>query len=196
MKKKVLLSILVSILFVILLFTVIIPNDHTLINAVVSHRIPQFNWFFHTLSYIGDFHIVFILLAVFFLITKQKKNIPLLAIQLVVSGIIAYLLKIVVARPRPDVLVLGNHPITPSFPSGHATAVFTVLPLIWKLYPKFKWVWLVIAMLVGYSRMYLGVHYGSDVLAGMFLGLTIGLLLLKLEQSTRWIEKHLPRRLK
>jgi undecaprenyl-diphosphatase len=70
-----------------------------------------------------------------------------------------------------------------SFPSFHAMFVFSLLPLLNKQYSKFKYVWIIFAILVAFSRVYLGVHYLSDVLAGAIIGYLIGV-------SALWIEER------
>jgi undecaprenyl-diphosphatase len=55
-----------------------------------------------------------------------------------------------------------------------------------KNFPKIKWIFWVVAILVGLSRIYLEVHYLSDVLAGAIIGYSIGLLFLKLEEKYAW----------
>ena len=86
------------------------------------------------------------------------------------------LLKHLIARSRPYDCILGLIPlITPptdySFPSGHTAASFAVGALLFRKLPKRYGIpALVLAALIGFSRLYLGVHYPSDVLAGALLG--------------------------
>lgn len=98
-----------------------------------------------------------------------------------------YMVKHAVARIRPCHVIQGVRlivacPSSYSMPSGHALSSFAfALPLfyltreyialIWRLYP------LALASMVAFSRIYLGVHYPTDVLAGAFLGALIGLVL-------------------
>ena len=82
-------------------------------------------------------------------------------------------LKSIFSRPRPFVeleneLVQTVNPYR-SFPSGHAAAMFTLLPFL----SFIKITWITLSIIVMLSRVYLGVHYLSDVIFGMLLGLLI-----------------------
>lgn len=81
------------------------------------------------------------------------------------------------ARPRP---------LKPddrrSMPSGHATAAFSVATVLSHRYPAKRWVFYGLAAGVAFSRVYLGRHYPSDVLAGAAIGLTMPRLVLRYEE--------------
>ncbi len=95
------------------------------------------------------------------------------------------------ARPAladPTVQTVVATPHTPSFPSGHAATAFAAATAIGVVCPRLRWPLIGLAALVGLSRVYLGVHYGLDVLAGAVLGILVGLAAawaLKLASSTR-----------
>jgi undecaprenyl-diphosphatase len=78
------------------------------------------------------------------------------------------------ADPRIEALV--PTPDSASFPSGHASTAFAAAIAVGAFYPRLRWPLLGLAGLVGLSRIYLGVHYVLDVLAGAALGLALGLL--------------------
>lgn len=73
-----------------------------------------------------------------------------------------------------------------SFPSNHAVNNFAAAVFLLRLFPNYKWIFLVVAILVSISRIYLGVHYPSDVLGGALIGVAFGYLFsigaLKLEK--------------
>ena len=73
-----------------------------------------------------------------------------------------------------------------SFPSNHALNNFAAAVFLLRLFPAYKWIFLVMAILVSISRIYVGVHYPSDVIGGALIGATFGYLFsiaaLKLEQ--------------
>jgi undecaprenyl-diphosphatase len=107
----------------------------------------------------------------------------------VLSGLVAVgvaagltsLLKELFDRVRPALADRGIEALVPtpesaSFPSGHAATAFAAAVAVGAFYPRFRWPLLGLAVLVGLSRIYLGVHYALDVLAGAALGIAVGLL--------------------
>lgn len=101
---------------------------------------------------------------------------------LVADAVSTYLFKYTFLRVRPCTMLEGVRLLTgctdsPSFPSNHAVNVSTLATLV-ALYIRLLWVPVAAtALLVAYSRVYVGVHYPIDVLAGCLLGIAIALLL-------------------
>lgn len=106
-------------------------------------------------------------------------------------------IKVIIARPRPYADVNGFfYPIwdmmgratesDKSFPSGHTTAAFaTMVPVFLLGRKRISWTALIFAFLMGLSRIYLVVHYPSDVLGGLIVGTIAGILATLIAQ--RWI---------
>lgn len=90
---------------------------------------------------------------------------------LVCSGIIGHFFY----RDRPfvthTVLQLIAHPANASFPSDHAIGAFAIATSIWIFRRKDGMVWLALAACIAFSRVWTGVHYPSDVLAGAVIGI-------------------------
>ena len=102
-------------------------------------------------------------------------------------------LKNAVARIRPYDLypvieLLVEKQTDFSFPSGHTCASFAAALVYLRMFPERKgWGFVILAVLIGFSRLYVGVHYPTDVLGGFFVGWLAGILALKAEAA--W-ERH------
>ena len=128
---------------------------------------------------LGDAGIIWIVLSiVLLLIPKTRKSGAVMVAALVVDVLLCNIvLKNLVARTRPYDVNTGVHLLVAklhdySFPSGHTAASFTTLYLagekkLWKFA-------LVLACLIAISRLYLYVHYPTDVLGGVLVGIAAG----------------------
>lgn len=130
--------------------------------------------------------------------TLKKKSL-LLGVQITSALAVSTILKYSINRPRPydEYSFINNkgYDQTPSFPSGHTSSAFataTSLSLAWPrwyvMVPSYVW-----AAGVGYSRLYLGVHYPSDVLAGALVGSGAAWLSWKINT---WLQQSSDRRTK
>ncbi|WP_064496475.1 phosphatase PAP2 family protein [Methanocaldococcus jannaschii] len=112
---------------------------------------------------------------------KNRKFGMKLIFALFLAFMIAFSLKYLVNEPRPylvldNVHLLCNEGNEPSFPSGHTTLAFTLATSLLFYSKKLGILFLSWAIIVAYSRVYVGVHYPLDVLAGMIIGIFCGCL--------------------
>ncbi|MCI0763747.1 phosphatase PAP2 family protein [Bacillus sp. TL12] len=141
------------------------------------------NIFFRTITHIGGaiFSISLTLCFLIFLKGLLHNAAIAAALSLAISHIPVQILKRWYPRKRPYLTIQdAKYPLHPlqdhSFPSGHTTAIFSiVVPFI--CYDTSLAAFLLpLAMIVGISRIYLGLHYPSDVLVGMCLGTCSGII--------------------
>jgi undecaprenyl-diphosphatase len=125
--------------------------------------------------------VIAVLAVVGFLALAQAWRLALFTLAASAGGLlVSSLLKYTIDRPRPDLVPHGNIIYTSSFPSGHsmmsAVIYLTLAALVVRLMERKQLkgyafgVALVLTLLVGVSRVYLGVHWPSDVLAGWAAG--------------------------
>jgi membrane-associated phospholipid phosphatase len=115
---------------------------------------------------------------------RRRRVLPHAALSGVVATVVAAglttALKDLVDRVRPALAnpaieALVTTPDSPSFPSGHAATAFAAATAVGAFCPRFRWPLFGLAAVVALSRIYLGVHYMLDVLAGAALGIGVGL---------------------
>ena len=150
-------------------------------------RTEFLNYIMRFFSFLGDYGWLCIVLCIVLIAVKKTRPIGIIAaVGLVGSLLVVNLgIKPFVHRPRPYTIIDGlilitRKPHDSSFPSGHTSAAFVVsCAITWCLSRKKKWIGIIliiIASLIAFSRLYVGVHYPTDVLAGILLGVGISIV--------------------
>jgi undecaprenyl-diphosphatase len=146
---------------------------------IVLHRVGWLDWFFIALSWIGRLGAVWIAIAFVLALMWRRPAILFMTIAADLSAeLVTDLGKAIVPRHRPYEHQLGPPSSTHSFPSGHAATSFACATVLSHYAPRFRVAFYALASLIAYSRIYNGMHYPSDVLAGALLGVLTALLLL------------------
>jgi len=156
--------------------------DRDVFTWVVEHRAPPLDWIFVGLSAAGQAALLWIVLAPLLALWARKPPLfttVVTAATVWSADLLATLLKVLIGRERPYEVVPAADPllrwdVSASFPSGHAaTSAAGAVILAYLLGRGGLWLGL-LAAAVSFSRVYVGVHYPLDVLAGAALGVAVG----------------------
>ncbi|QEK13682.1 phosphatase PAP2 family protein [Crassaminicella thermophila] len=139
------------------------------------------------ITHLGDKGMIWIILSCVLMMSKKYRKVGILSIvALVLSTVIGEaFLKHIIGRTRPflevpDIHLLIKKPLTYAFPSGHTTSSFAVAGVISNKLELYRIPFMLLAILIAFSRLYLFVHYPTDILAGIALGLGCSRITLKL----------------
>lgn len=138
----------------------------------------------------GNLGVIWIMIAIIILLDSKHRLAGYMVIfTLIISTIIGEgIIKNIVRRVRPcnkynNVRLLISRPISYSFPSGHTLSSFAVAEVLSMNYAQYRFIFMGIAVLIALSRLYLHVHYPTDVLASIILGTLCSKVILIILQS-------------
>ena len=141
------------------------------------------NLFFRAVTHLGGADITIATTLLLMLLSSGDAKLTAIASALALSAshIPVHIIKQLFPRKRPYMMIeKTKFPANPlqdhSFPSGHTTAIFSVVTPYILYLPQLAFVLIPLGLCVGISRIYLGLHYPSDVLAGGILGAITGIL--------------------
>lgn len=153
------------------------------------------------ISRLSDRGEIWIFLGVLLILFGRKKQTWGIGVQVLAALLLSLLLcnlflKNAVGRVRPFMIrdtveLLIRAPMDPSFPSGHSSASFAAASVLVLTRWKGRWAALVLAALIAFSRLYLYVHFPTDVLAGILVGVLCGVLAHLL--WGQWEKSHTPK---
>jgi len=183
MTKRLLIGIevILSICFIVILILVLngnISNFDNSIYSLISNTISNsMTSFMKIITFLGSAYTIITITVLLILFSKDKIY---FSINLIGIFLLNQLLKHIIQRPRPvDINIINESGY--SFPSGHSMVSMAVYGLIiYYIYKninnkRLKWILIlllsILILLIGFSRIYLGVHFPSDVLGGFILSL-------------------------
>lgn len=171
----------------------IIKIDHIVYNFVSTYLIcDNLTPVIKIITFLGSAPCIIILMIILFFIIRNKKQNILLGANLFIITIINQTLKYLLKRPRPNIFRIVEESGY-SFPSGHSMVSMAFYGyLIYLVYKNIKNKYLkrfliiilsIIIILIGISRIYLGVHYTTDVLGGFLLSISYLVLFIHITKS-------------
>lgn len=170
-------------------------NIYNLIISLMSLKTTAIMMF---ISYLGSATALIILCIAFILILKNRQNAKYIALNLILVFLLNRILKAIIARPRPNVLRLV-YESGYSFPSGHAMVSMGFYGfLIYLTYiniknNKIKYPLIIalslLILFIGISRIYLGVHYATDVIGGIIIAILYLIIFIKFLYKSKFKEK-------
>lgn len=171
--------VLLTVLFFIIgktdIYNKILDVDYKVIEIISNIYNPKVESLMTFITKFGEWYTPTIIIVCILLLVKNKLYSYILSVNYAVVGLITFAIKSIIMRPRPLVALI-EIPSSYSFPSGHTlTSIFFYI-LLWYLITLNKnnkikislfILFSLLALLVSFSRIYLGVHYFSDVMGGI-----------------------------
>ena len=162
----------------------LLARDAALRAFLTSYHHPHVDSVIWTLGALGTAGSIWLAMAA--VMAAWRPRLRPAAFQVVLAlltsqFVVEWIIKPLIARPRPYItdptsFVVGYHPTTLSFPSGHAALSMAAACVLAHALPRGH-VWLyLLAIVIGASRIFIGVHYPLDVVAGLLVGLGVGTL--------------------
>ncbi|HIH66034.1 MAG TPA: phosphatase PAP2 family protein [Nanoarchaeota archaeon] len=189
--NKLLVSVCTSLLLIFLLFFFPLI-DSGIVGGISNLRSDGLDQVMGWITNIGSGIVIFFIITALFLYEERKRKwiIPLW-LSFALASLITLALKLLVARERPFELLglVSTNEFAfwdSSFPSWHAVMAFSALPVLDREFSRIKIFWIAFALLIIFSRLYFGVHFLSDVVAGALLGYLSGFLFVRTWENHVW----------
>jgi len=185
------------------------PLDDAVMRWIGQHQYRALQSVMLEITALGTGTVVAMIVFVagtFLWLNKHKHSAALLIVATLGGLVLDALLKIGFNRPRPQIFTWGTHAVSSSFPSGHAMSSIIVYGTVAYLAARLQHNFAsrvatmvlaaVIIIAIASSRLYLGVHYPSDVLAGLIIGLAwAGFCMAVLEAAQLYAKRNAPQML-
>lgn len=164
-------------------------------------RVPWLTAVLQFFSALGNMGAIWFVIAVLLFIRRKTRRIGTESLASLVICIVlgSGILKHLIERPRPflthpEIIPISIPQTFYSFPSGHASAAFAMIFILWWLVPrKYSIPALILGLVICFARMYFGVHYPSDILGGILCGYVSALIAHYIcGRFWKWIDRERP----
>ena len=180
--------------------------DDAVLTWIAANRPPWVASAMLEITFLGTGLVVMVLVgvaALFLWLTQHRYSAALLLVATAGGLLLNSVLKAGFSRPRPQIFTWGTHALTSSFPSGHAMSAAVVYGTVAYLAARLQkrawaraltmFVAFLLIVLIAASRLFLGVHYPSDVFAGLLVGLAwAGFCMATLEAFQKFARRYVP----
>lgn len=172
--------------------------DHAIFQHI--HQWTQQDSFMNSLMQFFANYAIYILIIGLLLygLTRPRRNLRLVVETVIASGMVLTISKIIELyfhRERPfiefDIIPLITHTANASFPSNHALGSFVIATVFCLNRKRYGWLWFVLAFLISFSRVWVGVHYPSDIVGGIIIGIAGALLIHFIITKWSWASRML-----
>ena len=198
MKNKV---ISISLFIIFIIFGIFVINDYMLklddiiYNFIISFENKYLTYFFKSVSFIFSTPMIIFYCVLILILSKNRNKVLFISLMMIIQAIITNLIKIIYQRNRPNIYPMVVEK-TYSFPSGHTMAAIVLITVIGYFYKEkynknklfITFFQLIIIMLVGISRIYLGVHFFSDIVGSVLLSSSILFFIKDYVKIKSWLE--------
>jgi undecaprenyl-diphosphatase len=139
--------------------------------------VPFLDWVIPWVTHLGSHIAVIVFLILCFIFMRKKKNLLYLLLLYGIQSGVVYGLKFLIRRQRPLLFLemaskISKGPgevLDPSFPSAHTLYAFMMATLLATWFPRYRVIFFVVAAFIGWTRIYLGLHFPTDVIVGGLL---------------------------
>lgn len=170
--------------------------DFYILDLIQNLRCPFLDFLIPRVTALGNGGMIWILISLIMCINKKYRKTGITVLAALLTGFIIcnIIIKPLAARPRPcwidtSVPILIDVPSDYSFPSGHTLSSFIAAFVLLFSGNRFGYAAVVLAALIAFSRLYLYVHFPSDVLGGIFLAALISYVVLGVSNKKFRIRK-------
>ena len=167
--------------------------EFAILDAIQSIRFELLDRLMVAITTLGNKGIVWIVIGVVMLFFKKYRRAGVAVLLGLVFGLVCgnWVIKNLVARARPCAINTAIRLIIPypseySFPSGHTLSSFIAATCVFLRNKKFGIAAYVLASLIAFSRLYLYVHFPTDIIGGILLGIALAHLAVWLTRKPQW----------